>query len=151
LLILSKFPDEKYPEFPFIPTDERIPYNPDIGKRLQVGEIIKRLNKNSAGGIVGLKNKLLLWIYQNYPIRFVDMIIQFIEKAAYHGYPKILSMLLTHGREITFGKPKNGKFDYDLRPIKIAFSILRLSDKVYFVLLINKRELLVGPYQIIGK
>jgi hypothetical protein len=79
------------------------------------------------------------------------MIIKFINKTAYMGYPKIISMLLTHGREITFGKPKDGKFDDDLRPIIIAFSILRLCDKVYFVLFRKKRELIVGPYQIIGK
>ena len=48
-------------------------------------------------------------------------------------------------------KSIKGQFDYDVRPIVVAPSIIRMLDKVIMALHGAERRELVGPFQLMGK
>jgi hypothetical protein len=74
-----------------------------------------------------------------------------MNKIIYYGFVSIIRILFTHSILLSFGKEKNNQFDWDLRPIIIAMSILRLVDKVSFKILEPESQSLVGNYQLMGK
>jgi hypothetical protein len=50
---------------PFIPDAPLIKYDKIVGREGHVKLIIKTMNKKAAAGTVGIKNEILLWMFEN--------------------------------------------------------------------------------------
>ena len=80
----------------------------------------------------------------------VKAIMKLMEKILYYGLPPLIASLMMDSKGMIFGKEKDGIFDFDVRPIVIAPSVIRLLDKVIMALHQRDRRELIGPYQLMG-
>ena len=145
----SKFPSEVKKIYPFHYDPPKI-VSEDLAE--EVRQILLRMNPKASPGKIGISNKFLLWLIKNDDIYgCVKLIIKLMEKILYFGIPPLISALMMDSHGIIFGKEKNGQFDFDVRPIVVAPSIIRLLDKVIMALHGGERHELIGPFQLMGK
>ena len=97
----------------------------------QIENDIKNLNTQASGGNIGIDNKLIqfILIYNDiYEIKekLKGLCIEICNK----GMPAVIRDLLMHAQGLPLGKAKHGQNDFDIRPIVICNSLVRLLDKI---------------------
>ena len=110
------------------------------------------MNPKASAGKIGISNKLLLWILKRDDVYdLVNLIMKLMEKILYYGLSPLICDLMMDSNGMIYGKEKNDQFDYDVRPIVVTPSIIRLLDKVIMALHGAERPELVGPFQVMGR
>ena len=113
-------------------------------------EILK-INQHGCSGKSGINNGLLLWMAKHKD-DFIKRLINLLKKIIEIGLDFDIKRILLICVGLMFGKEKNGIKDYDVRPILVSESLIRLMDKVLMAC-ISKDESkeLIGPYQLINQ
>ena len=110
------------------------------------------MNPKASAGKIGISNKLLLWMIKRDDVYDgVNLIMKLMEKILYYGLSALIYDLMMDSNGMIYGKENTGQFDYDVRPIVVTPSIIRLLDKVVMALHGAERRELVGPFQVMGR
>ena len=97
----------------------------------EVLKIIKSINPKSCGGPCGINNALLRWMAERDDTYKIAKMFRFIAKMIVErGLPRKIRDILFFARGLPLAKEKNGIIDFDIRPVLIFDSWLRMVDRI---------------------
>ena len=97
----------------------------------EVRTILKSINTKSVGGPCGINNALLKWIVERDDTYKIVKLFRLIAKMIVEkGLPRKIRDIIFFARGLPLAKEKNGIIDFDIRPVLITDSWLRMVDRI---------------------
>ena len=118
----------------------------------KIENILKQLNPQAAAGKSGFDNRLISWMVVNNNYDLARILVRLINIILKHQLPAPVRKILLYSSGVFLGKEKHGVLDYDVRPIVVTDTLIRILDKlvIAFTPTTQIRDI-IGPYQSIGE